>query len=154
MPPQEARPRRKSTRGAYILLVELSQKHKIRVGALGFLDLPRGRYAYVGSAMSGIEPRVARHARRRKKIHWHVDRLTAAGRVTGAWLVRSETDVECELNRYLKSLEGAREIARGFGSSDCGCSSHLHLVDDQALEAIEARFGPLTPSSALLRFRR
>ncbi len=35
----------------------------------------------------------------------------------------SERNLECELAKAIRSI-GSREVP-GFGSSDCGCSSHL-----------------------------
>ena len=140
------------SQGAYVLLIELGRDRVIRVGALGEIRFPKGKYVYVGSAMSGIEPRVARHVRREKKEHWHVDRLTTKGKVVGAWLVPSGRDIECALNHFVASLTGTRVIAPGFGSSDCSCASHLHLVDEDSIAAIRDRFGPLTPASTLRGF--
>ncbi len=139
----KGRPASRSAKGAYVILIELRRERRLRVGALGEFGFPKGMYAYAGSAMSGLEARVARHAKRRKKVHWHVDHLTLAGRVVGAWMVPSESDLECEINRFIQGLEGARMVARGFGSSDCGCSTHLHLVDEGAIAEIGLRLGPI-----------
>jgi Uri superfamily endonuclease len=85
--------------------------------------LQAGRYLYCGSAKGsgGIRARLSRHMRPGKVIHWHVDLLTAAGRVTGAWIF-PRCD-ECELVRALSCLPAP---IRGFGSTDCPkCWSHL-----------------------------
>jgi len=154
MPAIRGRSHRNVTKGSYILLIELGRDRSVRVGVLGDIGFPKGRYVYVGSAMSGIESRVARHARRRKKEHWHIDRLIRAGRVVGAWMIPAKSDIECEVNDFVERLEGASSIVRGFGSSDCSCASHLHLVDERAIASISSRFGPLTPARVLRAFGR
>jgi Uri superfamily endonuclease len=56
-----------------------------------------------------------------KSIHWHIDTLTEAGTVLGAWTFPGGN--ECDLVTSLSHLPIAVE---GFGSSDCRrCKSHL-----------------------------
>ena len=65
--------------------------------------------------------RLSRHMRPDKVIHWHVDLLTGAGRVAGAWIFPGCD--ECELVQALPHLSVP---IRGFGSTDCTkCWSHL-----------------------------
>ncbi len=142
------------TKGAYILLIRLGRERELEIGALGNVRFPKGYFAYVGSAMSGIEARVARHERAIKKVHWHVDRLTLAGRVLGAWMIPSNGDVECDVNRFIEGLPGARPVVPGFGSSDCDCATHLHLVDRSAIADLETRFGPIRLSGGPRRISR
>ncbi len=100
--------------GAYALVVVLEAP------AAG---LPPGRYIYCGSARGsgGLGARLSRHMRRGKAVRWHVDRLTEAGRVLGAWVF--EGGDECALVRALAHLPVPLP---GFGSSDCrACASHL-----------------------------
>ena len=61
--------------GCYQLHLLLSSPASIRVGSLGDFAFPSGRYIYTGSAMNGLAARVARHLRRDKKRHWHIDYL-------------------------------------------------------------------------------
>ena len=68
--------------GAYILLTHLAQGEEIEVGRLGTFLFCRGEYAYVGSAMGGLDARVARHLRAEKKLHWHIDYLLERASVT------------------------------------------------------------------------
>lgn len=101
-------------KGAYVLVIDI---------ALPVAGLPPGRYLYCGSARGpgGIRARVSRHMRRGKTLRWHVDRLTEAGQVLGAW-VFADGD-ECALVRQLSYLPAPLP---GFGSSDCtACVSHL-----------------------------
>jgi hypothetical protein len=59
--------------------------------------------------------------RRGKRRHWHVDLLTEAGRVAGAWIVPGGD--ECALVAALSHLPMP---IPGFGASDCRrCLSHL-----------------------------
>ena len=61
--------------------------------------------------------------RRDKRAHWHVDQLTEAGKVVGAWVFpgRGECEVNDELADWPTPIEG-------FGSSDCRrCRAHLRF---------------------------
>lgn len=100
--------------GAYVLVVRLD---RVTDG------LPPGRYLYCGSAYGpgGIRARLGRHMRRGKAIRWHIDRLTEAGQVMGAWVFPQGN--ECALVAQLAHLPVPKP---GFGSSDCRvCASHL-----------------------------
>jgi len=114
-------------KGAYLIIAELRPARTIRVGALGRLRLVAGAYVYVGSALGGLERRIARHLRRRKRHHWHIDYLLAHARVIEVVRVPTEVRVECALARELAfRLEGVP----GFGASDCRCASHLFVHAD------------------------
>ncbi len=127
--------------GAYILLTHLAQDEEIEVGRLGTFLFCRGEYAYVGSAMGGLDARVARHLRAEKKLHWHIDYLLERASVTEVLEYESATRMECELSDALSRSEASTTPVRGFGSSDCRCLSHLHYLA-----------GPLDAGSAV-RFR-
>lgn len=71
-------------RGYYIIEIEIPKRIRIRVGALGEIEFAPGRYAYVGSALGGLEQRVSRHLRGDGKKHWHVDDLLEKGRAVRA----------------------------------------------------------------------
>ena len=97
--------------GAYALLLALPRA----VAAperLGDAPLGPGLYVYAGSARGpgGIRARVARHARRGKPRHWHVDRLTEAGRVTAA--VAIPEGRECAIVETLRNRPGVGFPAR------------------------------------------
>ena len=68
-------------KGAYLLLVELAKPLSLTQRGKP-VSLAAGTYAYCGSANGpgGIAARVARHMRKDKKAHWHVDALTVAAR--------------------------------------------------------------------------
>jgi endonuclease-3 len=110
--------------GVYCLLLRLAKGRTIRV-ARRERTFPAGYYLYVGSAMNGLEARIRRHLSSKKKPHWHIDSLTRHANIHRVFrqLIRSK-DAECRLARKLSSRKDTTEI-RGFGSSDCRCSSHL-----------------------------
>ncbi len=112
--------------GSYILLVEMPQEQCIRVGALGTLNFHRGFYAYVGSAMGGLQGRLKRHLGRKKRVRWHIDYLVGEGRVTGVIYVPTAKRIECQLAQRLGEI--FRPVP-GFGSSDCRCLSHLFFSE-------------------------
>lgn len=115
--------------GAYVLWLRLDAGQIVKAGACQGVLYP-GDYLYCGSAHGpgGLRARLARHMRREKRPHWHIDQLTAAGDVHGAWV--EEGGDECVLNAALGSLPIA--LAR-FGSSDCPrCPSHLRRLHDAA----------------------
>jgi len=112
-------------KGTYLLLMEMERSQSIAVGALGDMRFSRGFYAYVGSAMNGLEGRVARHLRRNKKRRWHVDYLLERACVYDVVVVTGEERLECVMASAL-----SREILciRHFGSSDCKCAGHLFFA--------------------------
>lgn len=109
--------------GSYLLLLKLDKGKRIQVGSLGKLAFRRGWYVYVGSAMCNLSARVARHARRRKKLHWHIDYLRNEAAEVIALPIRSSLRQECDV---AQALTGVLESGpTGFGSSDCDCPTHL-----------------------------
>jgi sugar fermentation stimulation protein A len=120
----------RGTPGSYILFLSLPEQKTITVGKLGVIDFPAGLYAYVGSALGGWESRVNRHLVGGAKVHWHIDYLRAEARVQGAIVFASSERLECKINEALAKT--SQTIAPGFGSSDCGCSTHLHLMIDRS----------------------
>ncbi len=111
-------------RGAYLLLMQLIKPRTVRVGALGTLQFDRGYYVYVGSAMKQLAARMARHLRRRKQMHWHVDYLRDVADTVRTVPVRSSQRLECAI------AHGLGEVLApgpgGFGCSDCSCRTHLY----------------------------
>ncbi len=111
--------------GAYLLIIKVSGQTRFAAGSLGEILLMPGWYVYAGSGRKNLSARIARHRRRRKKLHWHIDHLLACVRpadITGL-PIRSRHDLECALAREVATL--AEEAVPGFGCSDCGCRSHL-----------------------------
>jgi Uri superfamily endonuclease len=121
-------------KGTYILLIEMPRGVRVKVGALGALEFPRGFYAYCGSAMGGLKSRINCHLRRKKKIRWHVDYLLERGRVRGVLLAVTNERLECQL---AEGLGNVFNTYTGFGSSDCHCASHL--VFSKELPALQEK---------------
>jgi len=109
----------------YQLFLELPGPVRIEVGRLGTFDFPAGRYIYTGSALNGLEQRIARHRRKGKKLHWHIDYLLRYARIEQVHTVHTRRKRECEINRKTMRAPEAKVVVKGFGSSDCKCPSHL-----------------------------
>ncbi len=112
-------------KGNYILVSELKENSNITVGKLGTFLFPRGFYLYFGSAQNGLEQRVARHLRSNKTYHWHVDYLLQHSKVVKVWGAVTPNRLECYLASSTLTIPGFETGVRGFGSSDCRCTSHL-----------------------------
>lgn len=129
-----------ATPGAYALALRLSAPLGVRIGK-NSATLTAGDYLYCGSARGsgGLRARLARHMRKDKRVHWHVDQLTLAGEFLGAFVV--EGGDECVLNAALANLPIP---VAGFGSSDCRrCAAHLRFWPEGA--ALVANTLPALP---------
>jgi len=104
----------------------------LKVGALGKIKLSKGTYAYVGSAQNGIKMRVARHLKREKRKFWHIDYLLAQKNARVEKVIYKDTlkEEECRMAQTLCKFGSP---VRGFGCSDCSCSSHLFKIEERAL---------------------
>ncbi|MHA1784604.1 MAG: GIY-YIG nuclease family protein [Candidatus Helarchaeota archaeon] len=105
----------------------LKNEENIHVGSLGILNLKKGFYIYIGSAMNGLESRVKRHLSKRKKIHWHVDYLLENSEIVQIYIKDNGLKEEC--NTAHKFHEIFKNIPK-FGSSDCKCQSHLFYSEN------------------------
>lgn len=142
-------------KGIYTLLLKLSKNTKIKVGCLGPISFQLGHYAYTGSALgSGGFKRVQRHLRVAARTNftrrWHLDYFIPETEVNCIICTKTEGDLEC----LIASEIGRRaESVVGFGSTDCGCRSHLHYYPDLdglkiiAIHAHEKYAGSLTKVS-------
>jgi len=110
-------------RGSYIIILRLRKGRRIPVGDLGTIRFDRGYYLYVGSARKNLSQRIARHSRRLKTFHWHIDHLRRYAEYHGSLPVRASMDLECELASALGRI--SQWDIPNFGSSDCRCQSHL-----------------------------
>ena len=115
-----------SETGAYMLIIELTASLALDVASLPRAWLAPGRYAYCGSAYGpgGLKARIGRHLRQGKALRWHVDRLTAAGRIVDFRAVPG--GCECDLLARVLEVPGASVPVPGFGATDCrACPAHL-----------------------------
>jgi Uri superfamily endonuclease len=109
-------------KGTYLLVMSLPRDASVIVGKRGVIYFQRGCYAYVGSALNGLDQRIQRHLRREKKTHWHIDYLLPFTEIVEIFYKENNQREECTIARLLE-----RNFASipGFGSSDCSCRSHL-----------------------------
>ncbi|UCH07203.1 MAG: DNA/RNA nuclease SfsA, partial [Deltaproteobacteria bacterium] len=120
-------------RGSYLLVLGFDRDKPVRAGRLGTMLFRKGYYIYVGSAMTNLTARIERHKRMRKKEYWHVDYLTHAADSLLALPIRSSRREECGIAKALSSI--LAHGPAGFGSSDCGCKTHLFRSKDNPLHA-------------------
>lgn len=121
--------------GIYVLIIDLPNPTDLVVGSLGPLKFPEGFYAYVGSARRNLGSRVNRHLKRKVKLFWHIDFLTAAKKPSSVLPIVGNSDWECEFAGKLKNI--CDFLVEGFGCSDCRCSSHLFGFKDNPLKRPE-----------------
>ena len=115
--------------GVYNLVIYLERERCIQVGRLGEFWFPAGYYVYTGSALGGLEARIARHLRKEKRKWWHVDYLLEWAGVAEVRRIPTRERKECALNRKVAGLTGAQVVAPGFGASDCTCETHLFFFE-------------------------
>lgn len=127
-------------KGTYALLLRLPQDDWLTIGRLGRFLLPRGFYAYVGSAFGpgGLRSRLRHHLRPVRRPHWHLDYLRQVAQPVEIWgaPVRREHDWAAEFGEWPETGVPAPR----FGASDCQCVSHLfHYRQRPDLPALRAR---------------
>lgn len=140
-----------SRRGTYALIMSLPRACRIRIGALGTFDFRRGNYVYIGSALNGLDARIARHLAgfsrrdlpewqwgeigrrvsqsRPHRVFWHIDYFLPHARILQVWTDATGVRLECEWARTVLALPNARVLAPRFGASDCDCAAHLVFLD-------------------------
>ena len=119
-------------KGTYCIVISLEKQASIRVGKLGLLEFRPGFYAYVGSALGGLEARIQRHlSAGKKKRFWHIDYLLEHGAVAGTRSIISPERLECDMAGEMDRI--AETPINGFGSSDCSCRSHLYYFSKNPL---------------------
>lgn len=109
--------------GAYILLMEMKTTQKISIGVKKETVFKPGYYLYIGSALKNLKSRIARHKRKTKNLHWHIDYLLEKAKLITAYPIRTSSDLECEITRKFQN-HGIDSLI-GFGCTDCTCISHL-----------------------------
>lgn len=114
-------------KGSYFLVILLDKDKEIATKGRTF-SLKGGYYVYVGSAMNSLEKRVARHFRREKKLHWHIDFLLKEAELLRAYLIPSDEKLEEKLSVEV-SLNG--EPVEGFGAGDVKVSTNLYRFEGE-----------------------
>jgi Uri superfamily endonuclease len=115
-------------KGSYILLIQLPEEQTIAIGHRQTWCFPGGFYAYVGSAMGGLKPRLRRHLSDHKRLHWHIDYLLQKASIDSILLCETDERAECAI---AQALSHQFDSIPGFGSSDCKCRSHLFWSADE-----------------------
>lgn len=105
----------------------LDRDCRMSVGARGKIFFPSGFYIYTGRAKKGLQARVNRHLRRRKKKRWHIDYLLEKARIVRVFYYLNRSD-ECIINASTKRFLKDSDFVKKFGSSDCCCPGHLICV--------------------------
>ena len=130
-----------NAKGTYILLLFLRKGVRLQIGKLGSFDFKRGYYAYAGSAFGpgGLAARLKHHRSISARPHWHIDYLRRAATLMDIWI--SSTPARCEhaWAEKLATLDIGLCPVKGFGSSDCGCYSHLVYFERKPSPTIISR---------------
>ncbi len=122
-------------KGSYVLIVLIPKDSNIKIGKKFEYNFKKGYYAYVGSALNGLEQRIHRHLRSNKKYHWHIDYLLAYGYITDVFYRENDIREECDIASVFSSN---LPWIKGFGCSDCKCESHLFYGSrDKILSIVE-----------------
>jgi sugar fermentation stimulation protein A len=111
--------------GVYCLVLWLPRARSITHSRKGSCRLERGWYVYTGSAKRNLLPRLMRHLRRRKTLHWHIDHLRAVASLRQIWIWPWTAGEECRTNTMVRRMPEATCPILGFGASDCRCAAHL-----------------------------
>jgi Uri superfamily endonuclease len=121
----------KSQPGTYALVLTSTEAASIPIGRLGTLQLQPGFYVYVGSAHGpgGLRARLTHHLEPTDHPHWHIDYLRAHTIPVEVWYAYDRNRWECRWAHCLGLQRGASIPLPGFGSSDCGCESHLFFFE-------------------------
>jgi sugar fermentation stimulation protein A len=84
--------------------------------------------------MKNLKCRVARHLRKNKKKHWHIDYLTEKNKVIKVFEIKSLRNIECEIAKELDKISDNK--IDSFGCTDCKCKSHLFYFKTNPLKLI------------------
>lgn len=115
--------------GVYVLIIHLSIDSDVSVGKLGTINFSRGIYAYVGSAQTALEKRIARHLRKEKSVFWHIDYLLQDPnvKILKVFTKAADKQEECKI---AKKIAAKGENVECFGCSGCSCTSHLVRINN------------------------
>ncbi|GBD91317.1 hypothetical protein BMS3Abin04_02044 [bacterium BMS3Abin04] len=118
-----------SGKGIYILEIFAEKSFKVNSKKFYGKIFKDGYYYYVGSAQKNLKSRIDRHLKREKKLHWHIDYITAirTNTISNIYLFPDkDKDFECSLVQDLLKNTLLYTPVKDFGNSDCSiCDSHL-----------------------------
>ena len=100
--------------GTYALILSCTSNARIQIGRLGTMQLQRGYYVYLGSALGpgGLRARIAHHQKLSPRPHWHIDYLRAHTPVTFR-----VAPVRCETTRARVGTRDAEDEGRNDPSA-------------------------------------
>ena len=121
-------------KGAYVLIIYLNKDMRINIGKK-IIPFQKGFYCYIGSALNNLEKRIARHKSKKKKKHWHIDYFLEYGKIVDVIMIKSSRKIECKVSK--KVGKKADSFVKGFGCSDCSCSSHLYYFVKKPIKVLK-----------------
>ncbi|MHC1635837.1 MAG: GIY-YIG nuclease family protein [Candidatus Methanospirareceae archaeon] len=113
-----------------MLFIENRSDIEVEIGKIGKRRFKKGFYAYVGSALSGIEGRIRRHLKKQKKLYWHIDYFLTMADAEIKEVVFAETEQKKECKIAMNLAAADMDMIKNFGCSDCFCGSHLFFSTD------------------------
>ncbi|MEW6592523.1 MAG: GIY-YIG nuclease family protein [Candidatus Hadarchaeota archaeon] len=113
-------------KGVYVLFSHAPYEFSLKISDEN-VTFKQGYYAYVGSALGGIEKRVGRHFSNEKKLHWHIDHFLLHAKAVDVIAANTDERMECKV---ADGMAKVFQAVRGFGASDCNCESHLFYSKD------------------------
>ena len=136
----------------YVLLLKLEKDVTITIGKLGTLNFKKGFYAYTGSARgTGGFKRIDRHfnvaSGQNTTRRWHIDYLLPHLEVICAVTVPTKDDLECTVSGKLSALLLG---IKGFGCSDCSCSSHLFFSEKDLKDMVASTCNNLSGNESII----
>ena len=143
--------------GTYILILRLKRERFIQIGKLGKFYFAPGYYTYTGSAFGpgGLNGRLKHHLNPASKPYWHIDYLKNAVKVIEVWYSIHIEHLEHRWAEVFREISGALAPAKGFGSTDCKCETHLfYFVRRPSLHLFRDVFHSHHPASDDIQMNR
>ncbi len=116
-------------KGTYILIAQVSDIKRLKIGSLGEFDIVPGFFVYVGSAFGsgGLRARIGHHLKSTAEPRWHIDYLLQVATPVEVWFTTAARKLEQPWAEFLKNVSGFRVPIVRFGSSDYHRSKASHL---------------------------
>ncbi len=118
-----------SNSGIYILEMFASNDFTIKAKKFENEIIPKGYHYYIGSAQKNLLQRIARHFRKKKKVHWHIDHLTSSKnvKIKNVYVIYdAPKNLEEKIATDFPSTFNGNILLKGFGNSDTkGTITHL-----------------------------